>query len=66
VTFTCEDLEELTRLVMDAWSHGLDRDWSVRAGTLEWSCSRTAAHAVDAVARIRTGPAGRLVTSPQT
>ncbi len=49
VTFTCEDLDELTRLVVEAWRSGSDRDWSVPAGTLEWSCLRTAEHAVDTV-----------------
>jgi hypothetical protein len=32
-----------------AWSAGLDRDGSVNAGTFEWSCLRTADHAVDTV-----------------
>jgi uncharacterized protein (DUF952 family) len=49
VIFTGEDLDELTRLVADAWRSGADRDWSVRAGTVEWSCSKTADHAVDTV-----------------
>lgn len=35
--------------VVDAWRTGLDRDWSARAGTLEWSCAKTADHAVDAL-----------------
>ena len=49
MTFTCEDLEELTHLVVEAWSRGLDHDWSARAGSLEWSCSQTADHTVDTV-----------------
>jgi hypothetical protein len=36
-------------LVAAAWTEGADRDWSVPAGTLEWSCTRTADHAVDTV-----------------
>ena len=34
---------------MEAWESGLDRDWSVPAGTLEWSCFTTADHTVDCV-----------------
>ncbi|TCC65378.1 hypothetical protein E0H73_00020 [Kribbella pittospori] len=49
MTFTCEDLHELTRVVTEAWGRGLDRDWSARAGLLEWSCSQTADHTVDTV-----------------
>jgi hypothetical protein len=49
VPFTREDLDELTRHVVAAWRSGLDRDWGAPAGTLEWSCSRTAAHAIDTV-----------------
>ena len=47
--FNRADLEELTELVADAWTAGADRDWSVNAGTLEWSCTKTADHAVDCV-----------------
>ena len=47
--FTGEDLEELTRLVAGTWRSGADRDWSVPAGTVEWSCTKTADHAVDTV-----------------
>jgi len=49
VAFTCDDLEQLTGFVARAWSTGADRDWTVPAGTLEWSCLRTADHAVDTV-----------------
>ncbi len=47
--FTLDDLEDLTQLAMTTWRAGADRDWSVPAGTLEWSCHRTAGHAADCV-----------------
>jgi hypothetical protein len=47
--FTTDDLDRLAAAAVAAWRAGLDRDWSARAGTLEWSCRRTADHAVDAV-----------------
>jgi hypothetical protein len=47
--FTAHDLYELSDLVAAAWTSAADRDWSVPAGTVEWSCTRTANHAVDCV-----------------
>jgi len=47
--FTVDDFDRLSALVLAAWSSGLDRDWSARAGTLEWSCFTTADHTVDCV-----------------
>jgi hypothetical protein len=47
--FTTEDLCALSELVAAAWTAGADRDWSATAGTMEWSCLRTADHAVDCV-----------------
>lgn len=47
--FTADDFDRLSRLVIEAWGSGLDRDWSVPAGTLEWSCFETADHTVDCV-----------------
>jgi hypothetical protein len=47
--FTADDLDRLAEVAVAAWREGLDRDWSTPAGTLEWSCRRTADHAVDAV-----------------
>jgi hypothetical protein len=48
-TFSCADLERLSASVAAAWRRGADLDWSVAAGTLEWSCARTADHTVDTV-----------------
>lgn len=48
-TFTAADLIELSELVGTAWMSAADADWSVPAGTLEWSCVATADHAVDCV-----------------
>ena len=47
--FTPDDLLALGAHVADRWTAGADRDWSVPAGTLEWSCTATADHAVDCV-----------------
>jgi hypothetical protein len=47
--FTGDDLTALAALVADAWRSGADHDWSAPAGTLEWSCARTADHTVDTV-----------------
>ncbi|HEX6421838.1 MAG TPA: hypothetical protein VFZ79_00050 [Acidimicrobiales bacterium] len=49
MAFTCGDLVDLAGLVAGAWRTGADRDWSVPAGTLAWTCARTADHAVDTV-----------------
>jgi hypothetical protein len=49
VQFSADDFQMLSGLVLDAWHAGIDRDWSVPAGTLEWSCLRTADHTVDCV-----------------
>jgi hypothetical protein len=48
-TFTVEDFAQLSTLVLDAWESGLDRDWAAPAGTLEWSCIKTADHTIDCV-----------------
>ena len=47
--FTADDLCELSDLVAATWTSAADRDWSVPAGTLDWSCTKTADHAVDCV-----------------
>jgi hypothetical protein len=48
-TFSLADLEALSDHVAAAWTEGRDADWGAPAGTLEWSCLRTADHAVDCV-----------------
>jgi hypothetical protein len=47
--FSADDFQRLSGLVVEVWHSGLDRDWSVPAGTLEWSCLKTADHTVDCV-----------------
>jgi hypothetical protein len=47
--FTADDFRLLSELAIDTWKSGLDRDWSVPAGTLEWTCRQTAEHTIDAV-----------------
>jgi hypothetical protein len=48
-SFTVDDLYQLSGLVADAWSSAGNHDWSVPAGRVTWSCTRTADHAVDCV-----------------
>jgi hypothetical protein len=47
--FTVDDFDTLSELVLAAWGSAVERDWSVPAGTLEWSCFTTADHTVDCV-----------------
>jgi hypothetical protein len=49
VPFTIEDLEAVGELALASWAGAVDRDWSVPAGTLAWSCLATADHTVDCV-----------------
>jgi hypothetical protein len=48
-SFSPDDFSALSRLVLETWRSAVDRDWSVPAGTLEWSCWKTADHTVDCV-----------------
>ena len=45
--FTPDDFRVVGELALATWQAGADRDWSVPAGTLEWSCRYTAEHVVD-------------------
>jgi hypothetical protein len=47
--FSSDDLATLSALVSSAWRSGFARDWAAPAGTLEWTCTKTADHAVDTV-----------------
>ncbi len=47
--FTVDDLYELSDIVAAAWAQGAERDWSAPAGSLDWSCTNTADHAIDCV-----------------
>jgi hypothetical protein len=47
--FSNGDLEVLSALVAVVWRSASNRDWSTTAGTLEWTCTKTADHAVDTV-----------------
>jgi hypothetical protein len=49
VTFTVDDLDAVGALAIDAWGGAVEGDWSVPAGTLEWTCLATAEHTVDCV-----------------
>jgi hypothetical protein len=45
--FTADDFAQVGTLALATWQAGVDRDWSVPAGTLEWSCRTTAEHVID-------------------
>ncbi len=47
--FTIDDLYVLSDLVAARWTSAAHHDWSAAAGTVEWSCTTTADHAVDCV-----------------
>ena len=47
--FTTADMHELSELIADTWTEAAHLDWSVPAGTVDWSCAQTADHAVDCV-----------------
>ena len=48
-TFNVDDLHALSDQIAAVWRSVAHRDWSVAAGTLDWTCLQTADHAVDCV-----------------
>lgn len=48
-TFSSDDFASLAGLAIKTWRLGTDGDWSAKAGTLDWTCRETAAHAIDTV-----------------
>jgi hypothetical protein len=46
---TPDDVRTAAAVCRDALTPALDRDWELRAGSLDWSCRRTADHIVDAL-----------------
>ena len=46
---TAEDVRRASQLCRAQLEPHLDRDWTVRAGLLEWSCRETVAHIADAL-----------------
>jgi hypothetical protein len=57
--FSTDDLDEAAAAVVDAWRTGEGGDWSAPAGTVGWSCARTADHAVDSVHAVALSLAAR-------
>jgi uncharacterized protein (TIGR03083 family) len=60
VTVEVEDLEAAVAVVLDVLRPLLDRDWTARAGGLEWSCAETAGHTAHVLAKYAAQLAGRV------
>ena len=65
MTVTADDLDSVISCVMSGLLPITDRDWSVRAGTLEWDCWHTAEHIGDCLLsyawQLAVQPTGRYV-----
>ena len=70
MTVTADDLDSVISCVMSGLLPITDRDWSVRAGTLEWDCWHTAEHIGDCLMsfawQLAVQPSGRYVRAVAT
>ena len=70
MTVTADDLDSVISCVMSGLLPITDRDWSVRAGTLEWDCWHTAEHIGDSLMsyawQLAVQPTGRYVRAIAT
>src|SRR6266581_1361787 len=70
MTVTADDLDSVIACVMSGLLPITDRDWSVRAGTLEWDCWHTAEHIGDCLMsyawQLAVQPSGRYVRAVAT
>jgi hypothetical protein len=62
MTVTADDLDSALATVAAALAPATDRDWSARAGSLEWDCWHTAEHIGD----VLLSYAAQLVARPAT
>jgi hypothetical protein len=62
LTVTADDLDSALAAVAGALKPATDRDWSARAGTLEWDCWHTGEHVAD----VLMSYAAQLVARPST
>jgi uncharacterized protein (TIGR03083 family) len=60
VTAGSEHVAAAATVVVDALQPLVDRDWSARAGDLEWSCAHTAAHIAHDLTKYSAQLAGRV------
>ncbi len=70
MTVTADDLDSVISCVVSGLLPITDRDWSVRAGTLEWDCWHTAEHIGDCLMsfawQLAVQPSGRYVRAVAT
>src|SRR6478752_2957378 len=70
MSVTADDLDSVIACVMSGLLPITDRDWSVRAGTLEWDCWHTAEHIGDCLMsyawQLAVQPTGRYVRAIAT
>src|SRR2546429_1423803 len=70
MTVTADDLDDVISCVMSGLLPVTDRDWSVRAGGLEWDCWHTAEHIGDTLLsyawQLAVQPSGRYVRAVAT